>query len=147
MSEQNRVDFEVIGESKFKLAYNGSMLDDHILDYATAKAKDRPGQMRRLLAGAACGCFSGHFYTALRKRKVQVNSLRSWATTNTGTDPESGLSRVTDILIRLEIEVPDADADSLKATEEELRSEGCLIVRSLAPGISVKTEIVRVQAT
>ena len=145
MSDQHPVGFEVIGQSKFKLIYDSSMLSDHVLDYATAKPKDRPGQMRRLLAAAACGCFSGSFYTALQKKRVQVNSLRSWAIATTGPDPENGLSRVTDLLIKVEIDVADSDADVLESTKQELEAKGCMILRSLAPGISVNTEIVRVE--
>jgi uncharacterized OsmC-like protein len=143
MPDQNKVGFQVVGESKFKLLYNSAMLSDHVLDYAAAKAKDRSGQMRRLLAAAACGCFSGYFYTKLKKRRVEVNSLQSTATATTGRDPENGCIRVTDVQIRVEIDVPDSDVDAVEAAERELEEEGCIILNSLAPGISVKTQIVR----
>jgi organic hydroperoxide reductase OsmC/OhrA len=142
MSRQDQVGFEVIGEYKFELRYNSALLSDHVLDYAAAKPEDRPGQMRRLLAEAACGCFSGHFYTALRKKKVHVKSLRSRATATTGIDPETGLSRVIELAITLEVDVPDSDLDALEAVEKEM-SNGCLITRSLAPGIAVTTRVVR----
>ena len=142
MSRQDQVGFEVIGEHKFKLLYNSALLGDHVLDYAAAEPEDRPGQMRRLLAEAACACFSGSFYTTLKKKKAHVKSLRSWATATTGFDPENGLSRVTELAITLEIDVPDSDLDALEATEKEM-SAGCIMTRSLAPGIAVTTKVVR----
>jgi hypothetical protein len=43
--EHQSVDFELVGDTKFKISYNSSLFEDHLLDYPSIPEEERPGQM------------------------------------------------------------------------------------------------------
>jgi hypothetical protein len=71
--ENQSVNFELVGDTKFKISYNSSLFEDHRLDYSGIPEEEQPGQMRRLLCAAAVGCFTGTVYFGLESRVLESN--------------------------------------------------------------------------
>ena len=134
------VTYDLRADGVPELRYHDAVLEDHPLDFDGVPEAARSGQMRRLLCGAALGCFAGSARAALVARGVTPRALRGAATAETG--PGEGGSRVTALDIRVEVSIDDAHADTF-AKVQKILEKGCLITRSLAPGIAVTHELVR----
>ena len=135
------VTYDLRADGVPELRYHDALLTDHALDYDSVPEAARSGQMRRLLCAAALGCFAGSARAALLARGVTPRSLHGAATAETG--PGDGGSRVMAIDIRVEVDIDDTDAETL-AKVQKILEKGCLITRSLTPGIAVTHELVRV---
>lgn len=122
------------------LEFDDALLSDQILDYDSVPETARSGQMRKLLCASALGCFAGSARAALQARGATIGSLRGTAQATTGQG--DGGSRVTAIDIRVEVQLGDADDEAFAKVEKILR-KGCLITRSLTPGITVTHNLVR----
>jgi len=135
------VGIELVGDAKFAINYNSPMLGDHLLDYPSTPEEERPGQMRRLLCGAAVGCFTGAVYMTMTSRGARVKSLKGTAVSSTGKD-ENSVDKVKAIDIRVEVNIDDADLEILEEVKKFLEN-GCLVTRSISPSITVTHTIVR----
>lgn len=138
------VEIELLDDSKLKLSYNDSLLNDHLLDYPSVPQEERGGQMRKLLSASALGCFTGSIYFTLLDKGAKVKSLKGSSVATSEKKDDEVFSRVTAIDIKIAIEIDDEDTDKL----EEVRSmvkNGCLITGSIAPSIVVSHEIIRIQ--
>ncbi len=122
------------------IQFDDALLSDQTFDYASVPEAERAGQMRKLLCASALGCFAGSARAALQTRGATIRELRGTAQAKTGQG--EGGSRVTSIHIRVEVRLDDGDADTFAKVDHILR-KGCLITRSLAPGIDVTHELVR----
>ena len=130
------VDFEALDEMKFTIGYNSTLLADHVLDYPSVPEDQHPGQSRRLLCAAALACFAATTYGALKARGARVLGLKGQGT---ALQREGG-SEVGSIAIKVEVKVADEDIPILDKVKK-IMSKGCLITRSLTPGIAVTHSI------
>ena len=133
------VDFEALDEMKFTIGYNSPLLADHVLDYPSVPEDQHPGQSRRLLCAAALACFAATTYGALKARGARILSLKGQGM----AFQREGASEVGSIDIKVEVKVADEDIPILDKVKK-IMSKGCLITRSLAPGITVKHTIEQV---
>jgi len=140
--EHQSVDFELVGDTKFKISYNSPLFEDHLLDYPSIPEKERPGQMRRLLCAAPVGCFTGTIYFALESRGARIKSLKGTGVASTGKNNGS-LTKVKKIDIRVEVDIDDEDSEILEKVKK-IVEKGCLITRSISPSITVTHTIVRI---
>ena len=127
-------------DGSVSLQFDDTLLSDQTLDYDSVPEAEHGGQMRKLLCASALGCFAGSARAALQTRGATIHHLRGTAQAHTGAG--EGGSRVTAIDIRVEVKVGDGDGDTFAKVEKILR-KGCLITRSLTPGIAVTHELVR----
>jgi len=136
------VEFEVIRNGVYEIRYNSPLLRDHHMDYTEVADEVKPGQSRRLLAAAACSCFTATVDAAIRGRGCEPRSVRGAATAMTEVDPESGRPRVSQIDIVVEVDLPDGNQELLDHIRE-IAARGCLVTRSLEPAIRIRHEIVQ----
>ena len=137
------VKFELVGDAKFKLSYNNSLLKDHFLDYPSVPQEERGGQMRNLLSASALGCFAGSVYFTLLSKGAKVKSLKGSSVATTEEKIDELFPRVTAIDIRVEIDIDDEDADKLEEVKNMVKN-GCLITGSIAPCINVTHTIIKI---
>ena len=139
---QDPVIFDLVGDDKFRIQYNSPLLKDHIMDHRAVPEEKRPGQMRKLLCASAAGCLSGSLYNALTNRGVQIESLKASAVAF-GANEIGALPRIQAIHIKVEVGIDEKDSKFLEEVKNDFK-EGCLITRSISPGIQVTHSIDRI---
>jgi uncharacterized OsmC-like protein len=136
------VTYEMLDEGKVEICFGDALLTDQVMDYTNAPEGASGGQMRKLLCSAALGCYAGSVKGALIARGVEIRSLGGTASATAGRNV-GNQTRVEAIGIRVEVGIDDNDAETLEKVSKILEN-GCLITRSLEPGIKVTHTIVRV---
>jgi organic hydroperoxide reductase OsmC/OhrA len=134
------VDFEVLAEQVHRIGYNSPILQDHYIDSRGVDEADRPGQARRLIAGAACGCFCNTVRLALIARHARLERISGRATAISAKDPRRG-EVLKSIHITVKVALPEEDMGIL-ARVKKIAEKGCLITKSISPSIEVTHEIV-----
>ena len=99
----------------------------------------RQGTARALLVSAALDCFCGTLNAALLARDVQYRSIKG--TGRAEKVQRDGVSFVTRIDIDVQVDVDDADRETLEHCLSIVK--GCMITRSLMEGMEVNVHASR----
>lgn len=121
------------------IRFNDAALDDVGIDYAGVPDILRGGAARKMLAGSVLACMGGTVAAALTARGVPVTSLNGRAKVSVTSEIPK---RITAIDIELRIKVPRGHEKAVDKVEK-IVSRGCLISRSLQPGITVRETILK----
>lgn len=122
--------------------FNDQDIDDLEIDHSDTPAVMRGGTARRMLAGSVLVCMGGTLAAGLEARGVTVESLTGRAQVQTSKNLPK---RIEAIDIELRLKVP-AGNEKVVDKVEKILARGCLISRSLKPGIDVRETIIREQS-
>ena len=115
------------------------LLGDIHGDFSAVSPDRRQGTARALLVSAALDCFCGTLNAALLARDVQYRSIKG--TGRAEKVQRDGVSFVTRIDIDVQVDVDDADRETLEHCLSIVK--GCMITRSLMEGMEVNVHASR----
>ena len=139
MSNEIKVEYQLIGPDTHKLVFNSKAMPDITIDYTGIPMEERGGTSVELLTASALYCFAATLNSSLVARKADVKSLTAKATAVKEKD-EVFRTKISSIEMDVNVGLEDKDIPILKKCEK-IMERGCLVTYTLEEAIEIEHTI------